>query len=399
MAGSRSNPSVRPWRRPPSDEERRFERWIPSALGLGMVLLLSGCASVAEDGVYTVRQLAMEMARRGIDPSRIVLPYQLDDEMRAWAHETAPPELLPDDRLVALQERLLDPSQMRLEYVWGYTGTAREVFRSRQANCLAFTNLFLGMAREVGVPAYFLTVENLESFRREGDLVVVSDHIAVGWGGPQNPLIFDFSEFGNQDHRRVQRISDFTAIAMFYSNRGAEATQRGQVGDALSWLEYAVQLDPELPSAWVNLGVARRRVGDFHGAEIAYKEALALDPATHSAYQNLAALLRQQSRIAEAEGYEEELRRSPLRNPYTYLALGDISRQGGRFDDARRFYRRAVTLGREDPETHAALGQLAVATGDLGAARKLLRKARQLVGEEGENVRVRQLEEMISTIR
>lgn len=368
-------------------------------VSIGMFLALSGCSAIPRDGVYTVRQLAQELERRGIDPGKIVLPYQLDEEMRAWAHETASSELQPDERLKALQERLLDPSQMRLQYVWGYTGTAREVFQSRQANCLAFTNLFLGMAREVGVPAYFLTVENLESFRREGDLVVVSDHIAVGWGGPQNPLIFDFSEFGNQDHRRVQRISDFTAIAMFYSNRGAEATQRERIDDALAWLEYAVRLDPELPSAWVNLGVARRRAGDFLGAEAAYKEALAIDPGTHSAYQNLAALLRQQNRIAEAEGYEEELRRSPLRNPYTYLALGDISRQNGRFDDARRFYRRAINLGRQDPETHAALGQLAAATGDLGAARKLLRRARELVGDKGENPRVRQLEEMISTIR
>lgn len=367
-------------------------RW----LWLGSLLILVSCATVRDDGIYTVRELAAVLGERGIDPGKIVLPYQLDEEMKAWALEVASRELLPEERLQALQNRLLDPAEMKLQYVWGYTGTAREVFTSRQANCLAFTNLFLGMAREVGVPVYFLAVDNLESFRKERDLVVISDHIAVGWGGPQKPLIFDFSEFGDQDHRRVQRISDLTAIAMFYSNRGAESTQRGDSSDALAWLGYAVKLDPELPSAWINLGVARRRSGDFPGAEEAYKVALELDPAALSAYQNLAALLRQQNRVAEAEGFEKELRDSPSRNPYTYLALGDISRQNGRFEDARRFYRRAVSLGQDDPECHAALGQLALSVGDFRTARKMLRKAEALGIE---NVRVRQLAEGLAAIR
>ena len=358
------------------------------------VLLLGACASAPV--VSTAKagdSLDLYLQSRGIDPDRVTRPYALTDELAAWAREKAPPELSIEQRLDRLAKALLDTDQLDLEYSWGYTGTATEVFESRKANCLAFTNLFLGMAREVEVPAFFLAVET-ETYRKRGDFVVISDHIAVGWGAGHDVRYYDFSENQSEGVRRVKRISDLTAIAMFHSNKGVEALQEGHLAEALDWLRLAVALDADLPSAWVNLGVARRRTGDLDGAGLAYKRSLEIDPSTYSAYQNLAGVLRLQNRREEAEEFERALRDSPNRNPYSYLALGDISFRRGRFEEARRFYRRAAHLGDETAESYAALGQVAILVGDLPAARKMLRRAQKI---DEANERTQRLRQMIDS--
>ena len=339
-------------------------------------LVFGGCSvhsvpKLEEDSLRTA------LRQRGVDPARIVHPFELNDEIRLWAHKLAPVALPDEEKLHRLLVGLLDSKDLQLQYSWGFTGTAQEVYESHRANCLAFTNLFLGMAREVEVPVYFLAVET-ETYRKDGDLVVVSDHIAVGYGEGPSIRSFDFSERTSSKLRHVRRISDITAVATYYSNRGAEYLQAGDLMNALQWLRTSVELDPAMPKSWVNLGVVRRRLGNAAAAEQAYRVALELDPATHSAYQNLAALLRQQERIEEAEEFELALQELPLRNPFTYLSLGDISFRHGRLEEARRLYRRAASLGRNHADSYAALGQLAAASGNLKEARRLLEKARKI---------------------
>ncbi len=360
-----------------------------TTLSLILTCLLAPAAGAAKSGADSRELLAQELRERGVDPSVVTLPFELTEPMRRWAHEIAPPRLKPLQKLDRLVSGLLDSDELDLEYAWGYTGTAVEVFEQQRANCLAFTNLFVGMAREVGVPVYFLAVKDVASYRRAEDLVVVSDHVAVGYRRGLEITVYDFSEDqGEKTFEDLRKISDVTAIAMFHSNRGAEALQQGAVSEAVGWLETAVELDPELANAWVNLGVARRRAGDTDGAEQAYKQALERDPRTYSAYQNLASLLSYAGRGEEAMGYEAVLRRSPSRNPYTFLSLGDISFNSGRLEEARRFYRRAVNLSGKDAESLAALGEAAALAGDLRTARRMLRKARKLESENPRAVRL-----------
>ena len=346
-------------------------------LAAGACFLSAGCSTLSIDEPLDARSLARVLEERGVDPARVVVPYELTAEMEAWAEETVAGRSIAEERLMALSHRLLDPEELPIRYAWGYTGTAAEVFEQRRANCLAFTNLFVGMARHVGLPVYFLAVDNVESFRKEGDLVIVSDHVAVGFGEIGNRKILDFSEERDSDLRFVRRISDLTAIAMFHSNRGAEALQRGEVDDARRWLRVSVEVDGRLANGWVNLGVAERRLGDHERAEQAYQQALVLDPSVESASQNLASLLRYQGREEEAQAYEEILADAQTRNPFTYLSLGDLSFEKGRFDEAKRFYRRAAGLSQK-AEAYAALGQVAAAKGDLRQARRMLRKARKV---------------------
>jgi Flp pilus assembly protein TadD len=358
-----------------------------ASAALVAVLAVAGCASSPED-LSERDQLNLTLKARGLDPETVIVPYELTPEMIAWVHDTVAENQSPESKLRRLSERLLDDDALSVEYVWGYTGTAVEVFEQHRANCLSFTNLFVGMARELGVPVFFLEIEDVETYRKEGDLVVVSDHIAVGYETGPDALILDFSEEGLKESDGAHPISDLTAIAMYYTNRGAEALQTAEISESLDWLRTAVLLDPYLAHAWVNLGVGLRRSGDPQGAEDAYRKALEIDARTPSAYQNLAALLSMEERVDEAREYELALQRSPSRNPYTYLSLGDISRRNGRLAEAQRLYRRAIALGCEVAECYAAFGQLALAEGKVRTARRMLEKARKI---DPENPRTQQL--------
>jgi tetratricopeptide (TPR) repeat protein len=350
-------------------------------------LLAAGCAS-SGSGNLDANDLARELRSRGLEPSGVVVPYDLTDEMRAWAHRMVPHETGQEKRLEVLLAGLLDADKLKVVYEPRYTATAREVFETRRANCLAFTSLFVGMAREVGVPAFFLDVDDIERFEKEGDLVVVSGHVSAGFGTGSELKILDFSAAPEPGYRRVHRISDLTAIALFYSNRGGELLRAGKHDEALPWLQKAVAIDPELPGAWINYGVALRRSGDPVKAEEAYRKALEIDPQTVSAYQNLAALLRQQGKKQEAEDLLALSGTLGSRNPFIYLSLGDLSLVHGRVAEARRFYKRALRLYRDSAEPYAAMGSAALASGDASEAQRWARKAMAI---DQENKRVKAL--------
>jgi Flp pilus assembly protein TadD len=359
-----------------------------SALGALLVLstFLGACAST---GLRSLDRsdLARLLRSRGIDPAAVVLPYELTPEMKEWVHRMVPEGAPPEDRLQLLLKALLDPNRLNLTYEAHFTGTAAEAFDRRHANCLAFTNLFVGMAREVGVPVFYLDVDDIQKFEKEGDLVVVSGHISAGYGNGRETRILDFSAAPVANYRGIRQISDQTAIALYYSNRGGELLRAGKQQEALGWLRIAVALDPELSRGWINLGVALRRNGDSSGAEAAYRKALELDPEAVSAYENLASVLRMRGRTQEADELLALTGKVGSRNPYNLLNLGDLSLAHKRLDEAHSFYKKALRLYGGNAEPYAAMGIWAKASGNNREARKWFKKAVAL-GVGNDRVRI-----------
>jgi tetratricopeptide (TPR) repeat protein len=374
-----------------SSETRRRDRRFLGVLGFllaaGCLLCAGACRStslnVAED-----LELQQGLRARGIDPASVTVPWRLNAEMRQWVHHAVPDNLGNDERLQRLLSALLGSDGLALVYKAGTTATAQEVFATHQANCLAFTSIFVGMAREVGVPVFYLEVGDFEKFERAGNLVVESDHVTAGYGSGSQLRILEFTPIAKPNYHLLHRIADKTAIALYYSNRGAELLRGGDDAAALVWLQKAVVLDPELARAWINYGVAMRRTGDAAGAEAAYRKALEDDPAAVAAYQNLAALLFVAGRAREASELMALSSKLDSRNPFNYLALGDVSLGQGRIEEARGFYRKAQRLEGAAADADAALGQLALAAGDRREARRWLHKA---VSRDSANDRVQRL--------
>ncbi len=343
---------------------------------VGSLLVLAGCAAAAPGRSPDTVQAAIR--GRGLDPEVILAPFQLSDEMIAWARAAVPAAVPRDQQVERLLEAMTAPGGLALEYESDFTGSAKEVFEQRLANCLSFTHLFVGLARAIGLEAYFLVIDDVETFSREGDLVIRAGHITAAAGPPQKPRILEFSQLPPADYRQLVKIGDLTAIALFYSNRGAEFLRQAKVDDAIWWLERAVTLDPEVADTWVNLGVARRWRGELKLAEASYRRALEVDPETPAAYQNLASLYRRKGDEAAAREILALTNRRDNRNPFTYLQLGDLSLRQGDLAAAERFYRRAARLDPRLATAQAALGQWALAAGEPRSARKHLKLALEL---------------------
>lgn len=355
---------------------------------LGCLTAAVGLGCTAAESPEISEELVLAVAHdHGVEPSEITSPIALDDEMKAWLYEWVRPT---DTSLEQLRQVLLgfqSPNGLHLKYDPGYTGSAREVFESHRYNCLSFSHLFIAMARELGIDAYYLNVDSVQHFRREGDLVVVSGHITAGYDTGPTRKVLEFTVGPQVDYRAATRISDSRALAMYHANRGAELLRERDNEEALKWLQIAVDLAPDYSDGWINLGVARRRMHDDVGAEQAYRQAIEIDPDNYSGYSNLSALMRMQGHAEAAEEILQLLDRRNNRNPFIYLALGDDALRTERFDDARRFYRRAQNLSPQ-PETNAAMGLLALELGDRPEAERWLQKARE---EESDDARVFEL--------
>lgn len=320
---------------------------------------------------------------RGLDPEEIIRPTLLSDEMRAWVRREVPRAGPEAARLKILLDTLKHSQDFDFQYQAGYTGTAAEVFDSGKFNCLSFSLLFVSLAREMGLPAYLLNLHQDQDFERVGDLVVVSRHLTAGYGPFADRTVLEFDLGPDVNYQLADPITDLEALALYYSNRGAELLRDGDVAAAAGSLEIAVTLVPELAQAWVNLGVVRRRLGNLRGAEEAYVRAIDLEHGNLPAYHNLMTLQRLQGRKNAAGETIELLDRRHNKNPFTYLTLGDLSLEEGRLEEAERFYRRALRLARYEAETHAALGGWALAAGKVDKARVWLERAREIDPENG----------------
>ncbi len=372
-------------RRPPS-----LAAFASLAFVAALAAATSGCLATA-DGPIDHGSLARLLRDKGLANAQVVIPYEPTEAMREWVHKAIPNTEVPrEKRLQLLLTALLDPKKgLGITYESHFTGTAAEVYATRKANCLAFTNIFVGLAREIGVPAFYLDVDDIQHFVKEGDLVVVSGHVSAGFAVDRDIEVLDFTLAPAAHYREIKPISDRTAIALHYSNRGGELMRGGQFADALPWLRSSVVLDPDLARGWVNLGVALRRTGDPQSAEAAYRRALEIDPNSASAYQNLSSILRLRGQQKEAEELLVVAARLGERNPFSYLDLGDVSLAHGRLDEAHRLYKKALHLYKEHAEPYAAMGQWAVAAGDFKEAHHWLDKAAAI---DRENGRVKQLE-------
>jgi Flp pilus assembly protein TadD len=350
------------------------------------IVLSFACASPAQ---RADRSLEVSVEKRGLDPSELVRPDRLTPEMKAWLEESVFDNGPPKETLAQLIIALRGLDGEGLTYDPDYTGTAAEVFTSRRYNCLSFSFLFVSMARELGLGAYFVVVDSVQEFQETGDLVVVSQHVSAGYGLPAKADYVEFNVGPEVNYRTARRISDVEALALFYSNRGTEALLGGDPATARDRLETAAALAPDMPLVWTNLGVAYRQLGETAAAFRSYRRALELDAEALSAYQNLASLMDREGDHERALELLRTLESLHSDNPYTYLALGDMSRRFGELERARDLYRKAHRMDRKNPTAMAALGEISLDLDERERAREWLERAAEVSPDHERVARLR----------
>ena len=314
-----------------------------------------------------------EVRRHDVDPDSVVNPLEYTHEMRDTAGEVAG-HGTPLDRLRRVQAFLFDDDLFPFDYESTLTYSAKEAFEKRTGNCVSFTNLFLALARSLDIevkPALVIMPGDAE---KEGNLVVVHNHIVAIYEHSGGATVFDFNRRRDQPRIRLSIIGDAEITAVYLNNLGAEALFAGRPAEALEFVEKAVRLAPEFALARGNLGVIRRQLGDSPGAFDAYRAALDIVPDDPTILNNLAALYQSEGMHEEAQAVLDAVSRRAA-SPYLLVVLGDIEQTRGNPDTAMRLYKRAARQGRDLPEPQIAIARALIAEGRADAARKRLRKA------------------------
>jgi len=359
----------------------------------GPVLGVASCASTAAPPPTDV-SLDPEVvaAELDVDLSTVANPRQLTPEMTVWLEQKVPAGASPSEQVDRLLEELFAaPHGLLTTYDPVSSGSAVDVFDRRIYNCLSFSHLFVGLTRELGIDSYYILVDRTGNYAKEGDLVLATGHVTAGFRrGTEGWVVELAATEGTIDFDRGRPISDRLATALFYANEGAVHILEHEAQSALRSFSTAAAIAPELSDNWLNLGVARRRLGSMRGAEEAYRRAIAVDPRSVSAYfnlYNLLVVLGKRDAAKEVLGLLHDLE---IDSPYVFLTLGDASRSAERYDEARRFYRRALRLDAAKTESLAALGLVALDTGHARTAEKWRRRAER-GDERGREIRYTEL--------
>jgi tetratricopeptide (TPR) repeat protein len=338
-------------------------------------LLINACAPL-EKKVYTADEMVAELDQR-VSPEirdQIIVPFEIDDEIRDIAHEITEHMTGDREKVRAIVAKIISLTGLSISYDWLSNKTAREVFREGRGNCLAYTNLFVGMAREVGLRAVYVDVITIERISREAEVIVNNGHVTAGvYYGPEM-IVIDFTRTPERKYIGYKVIDDLEAIANYYNNQGflygyfTETEGTGLDFDPqekeLEMYQISLEVLPTFHRARNNLGVALKRRGRIDEAIEHYKMAIEEDPDFAEAHSNLGSAYYTLGRTEDAIQEFRTAAKSSGSNAYFFHHLGVIQYQLKQYDEAIKQFKKALSKESQIADARFYLGECYLKLGD-----------------------------------
>jgi len=158
------------------------------------------------------------------------------------------------------------------------------------------------------------------------------------------------------------------AAASEHLKRGASLESAGKIEESIAAHEQALEINPGLVQAHINLIALYGRTKRFDKAEQAYRSALAINPDLSGIHYNFGVLLIGQERFSEAaQAFQSCLRLNPYyaEAHHNYATL--IEREG-KLDEAAGHYRKAIENKSGYRSAHFYLGRILVNQNKLSEA-------------------------------
>jgi len=354
-------------------------------MGGGAVLtlcLLGGCASSGPPA-YTVAELSplylddavltvVDVSERTSTPDLLATTPAMKDWVRAYGGNRTNEK----QRLVNLHQSVKSESMMGMQYDPFGDGTASEVFHRRTANCLAYANFFVAMAREAGLNARYQWLEVRPQWTRMGERVAVRLHVnvlVITRDGQQ--YMVDIDPLESRDITGSRTLKDADGAALYHNNIAMTALAEEDLETA--WLNgaKALQLSPDMGHLWVNMGAIYRMSGQYDAAEKSYFRALQLDSQDRSAMNNLVVLYDKMGREEEHNYWVERVERYRTSNPYYHAWLGDKAGEAGDLEQALGHYEQALALRPDDSRLLYSVGIIHYKLDDFDSATVYIERA------------------------
>lgn len=361
-------------------EARGYRGYFKPA-SLALCLLLGSCTAINLDTSFTpdieLQALIIDQTK---DQYVEVDPLYLSDEIKQMLDEAMNPFDREVERVEKIQDILYGENNLGITYSDQKTHTAVEAFQARQGNCLSVMNLYVAMARYVGVEANFQTVDVQPNWDRRGDLLVLSQHInATGRFNIQRRYVVDFTPEIALQQLTSAIVSDEEARALYFNNLGVEALIGGDLEIALAYFKNSLFLDPEESITWNNIGSAFNRLGNPVYAEYGYQRAFDLDKRNATAVNNLAKFYRRNGDMRRARQYEKAMERFNRKNPYYHYAVGSLAYADKDYLEALESFSRALKLKEEEPDFYTAMARVYLDLGYVEEAKRYVESAERII--------------------
>ena len=339
--------------------------------------LLGACASTA----VTSRDIP-ELKNLPIYEISRVSVLEISPEMRQFIEAHINNKATYRGRAWSLAYAAMDPYLLDFDYDPHVTLTARDAFREKTGNCLTFSNMFIAMAREAGLDAWYREVKIPAEWSSVNDTSLVSMHINAAVEDRGVEYVIDVSRRKTEPYEEVRRLSDQEAEAQFYNNLGVDALIDNDLATAYAYLKTALETQPGLAYVWSNLGVIYRRNAQIDEARIAYQTALEIDPRHSVSLNNLYLILEDEGHFEAAGALAARVEKIRRNNPYYLHYLAEIANEEERYSDAVILLNRAIRLERSEYRFHQTLAQSQYLIGQTKKAQSSLARAKKLAPPE-----------------
>ncbi len=202
--------------------------------------------------------------------------------------------------------------------------------------------------RAAGDPKYF--EKAIEKFPQYGGaMFALAQHYQrTGRAADASRLMEQYAKFKTV----VPPIDDPLMDAVYALNQGATALlrqamsleQAGRLAEAAALNERALELDPTMIQAHINLLSAYGRLDRFDDAEAHYRAAVAINSSDPEAHYNFGVLCYQTGRMPQAQRAFEQAIAADPNYVDAHNNLGVILEREGRIADAAKHFARAVEL-------------------------------------------------------
>jgi Tfp pilus assembly protein PilF len=314
-----------------------------------LITLLTGCNTKY---IYTQAELEetiMDKLKLDKAEAQALIPFTSTEKISELGKDAEKHVSTPKAQADAIITKIIGSDSLNVVYEQSSNLNAYEVIIQRSANCISYTNLFVAMARAIGLEAVFVDVTQQIEFGSDKYFNYQEGHICAGIKEADRLFLFDFV-YNSKNYKRFRIIDDFEAIANFMTILGVSNDEKFlNTGNrefkdrALYYHSAALTLSPKFTRAMNNLAVMYLREGNLDSAQKLLTQALDIDDTLNIARFNLA-------EIYIRRGHPNFAKKLLLQNleiapgdPYTYNRLGQIYFSQKNLEEAERFFKRSIS--------------------------------------------------------
>ncbi|MBP6822863.1 MAG: tetratricopeptide repeat protein [Acidobacteria bacterium] len=162
------------------------------------------------------------------------------------------------------------------------------------------------------------------------------------------------------DDQLLNAIAELNAAGAELLKRGAMFEAAGKLSEAIADHERALEANPQLIQAHINLISLYARTGQFEKAEKRYRSAIAVNPNLADSHYNFGVLMAMQEKYKEAAAaFQRSFELNPF-NAEAHYNFAVIIEGSGRLDEAAAHFRQAIQNKPDHRLAHFHLGRILV---------------------------------------